>query len=208
MAPPRPRAAPPFPAMSRSRIRRGPRRRGSRRHSVAPITCWWRPSAGRGRRRRPWAWRARPTGQLRDCDHGSWAGRSLAEIQAEAPEALAAWLSDPAANPHGGESIADLIRRVAAWCDSPERGEGRVLAITHPAVMRAALVHALGAGADGLLADRRRTALPPDPVAPGRHLAAAGAGEARLPRIAPAALRARQAPAASVSRTHAAFSSV
>jgi broad specificity phosphatase PhoE len=40
-----------------------------------------------------------------------------------------------------------LIRRVAAWCDGPERGEGRVLAITHPAVMRAALVHALGAGA-------------------------------------------------------------
>jgi broad specificity phosphatase PhoE len=85
-------------------------------------------------------------GALRDCDHGSWAGRSLAELQAEAPEALAAWLTDPAANPHGGESIADLIRRVAAWCDSPERGEGRVLALTHPAVMRAALIHALGAG--------------------------------------------------------------
>jgi broad specificity phosphatase PhoE len=84
-------------------------------------------------------------GALRDCDHGSWAGRSLAELQAEAPEALAAWLTDPAANPHGGESIADLIRRVAAWCDSPERGEGRVLALTHPAVMRAALIHALGA---------------------------------------------------------------
>jgi broad specificity phosphatase PhoE len=84
-------------------------------------------------------------GALRDCDHGSWAARSLAELQAEAPAALAAWLTDPAANPHGGESIAELIRRVAAWSDSPDRGEGRVLAITHPAVLRAALVHALGA---------------------------------------------------------------
>jgi broad specificity phosphatase PhoE len=84
-------------------------------------------------------------GGLRDCDHGRWAGCSLAELQAEAPAALAAWLSDPAANPHGGESIADLIRRVAAWSDSPDRGEGRVLALTHPAVMRAAVVHALGA---------------------------------------------------------------
>ncbi len=82
---------------------------------------------------------------LRDCDHGSWAGRSLAEIQVEAPAALAAWLSDPAANPHGGESIADLIRRIGAWLDSPDRGEGRVLALSHPAVMRAAAVHALGA---------------------------------------------------------------
>jgi broad specificity phosphatase PhoE len=84
-------------------------------------------------------------GGLRDCDHGRWAGRSLAELQAETPVALAAWLTDPAANPHGGESIADLIRRVAAWSDSPDRGEGRVLALTHPAVMRAALIHALGA---------------------------------------------------------------
>jgi broad specificity phosphatase PhoE len=84
-------------------------------------------------------------GALRDCDHGSWAGRSLAEIQAEAPAALALWLSDPAAYPHGGESIAELIRRIGAWCDDPDRGEGRVLAVTHPAVMRAAGVHALGA---------------------------------------------------------------
>ena len=96
--------------------------------------------------------------------------------------------------PMAGRASPNLIRRVAAWCDSPERGEGRVLAITHPAVMRAALVHALGAGADGLLADRRRTALPPDPVAPGRPLATAGAGEARLPSADPAAPRARQAP--------------
>lgn len=84
---------------------------------------------------------------LRDCDHGRWAGRLLAELEAEVPAALTAWLTEPSANPHGGESIADLIRRVAAWCDSQAQGDGRVLAITHPAVMRAALVHALGTSA-------------------------------------------------------------
>jgi broad specificity phosphatase PhoE len=30
---------------------------------------------------------------LRDCDFGRWAGRSLAEVQAQAPEAVADWLT-------------------------------------------------------------------------------------------------------------------
>lgn len=84
---------------------------------------------------------------LRDCDHGRWAGRALAEVRAEEPQALAAWLEDPDAAPHGGESIADVICRVARWSDSPERGEGRILAVTHPTVIRAALIHAMGAPA-------------------------------------------------------------
>jgi broad specificity phosphatase PhoE len=84
---------------------------------------------------------------LRECDHGRWAGRALGELQAAEPAALAAWLADPEAVPHGGESIADLIRRIGRWMDDPERGQGRILAITHPSVLRAALVHALGAPA-------------------------------------------------------------
>src|SRR6516162_5096792 len=84
---------------------------------------------------------------LRDCDHGRWAGRALAELRAEEPHALAAWLEDPDAAPHGGESVADVIRRIARWSDSPERGDGPILAVTHPTVIRAALIHALGAPA-------------------------------------------------------------
>jgi broad specificity phosphatase PhoE len=84
---------------------------------------------------------------LRDCDHGRWAGRALAELEAEEPQALAAWLEDPDAAPHGGESVADVIRRIARWLDSPERSRGRILAVTHPTVIRAALIHALGAPA-------------------------------------------------------------
>ncbi len=124
---------------------------------------------------------------LGDCDHGSWAERPLAEIQAEAPAALAVWLTDPAADPHGGESIADLIRRIGWWCDDPDRGEGRVLAVTHPAVMRAAVVHALGAIATAYWRIDVAPLSPPDPVAPGRFLAVAGAGEARS--LAPTSLR-------------------
>jgi len=84
---------------------------------------------------------------LRDCDPGRWAGRALAELRAEEPQALAAWLEDPDAAPHGGESVADVIRRIARWSDSPERGDGRILAVTHPTVIRAALIHAMGAPA-------------------------------------------------------------
>jgi broad specificity phosphatase PhoE len=82
---------------------------------------------------------------LRDCDPGVWAGRMLGELQAEVPAALAAWLKDPEAAPHGGESIAALIHRVGGWMDDPARGEHRILAVTHPSVLRAATVHALGA---------------------------------------------------------------
>ena len=83
---------------------------------------------------------------LRDCDFGRWAGRSLREVQAAEPDALATWLGDPAAAPHGGESFADVIHRVQAWMDGQLPASGSVLAITHPAVIRAAIVSALGAG--------------------------------------------------------------
>jgi len=87
---------------------------------------------------------------LRDCDFGRWAGRSLSEVQAAEPDALAAWLGDPAAAPHGGESFADVIHRVQAWMDGLLQPSGSVLAITHPTIIRAAIVSALGAGPHAL----------------------------------------------------------
>ena len=57
---------------------------------------------------------------LRDCDYGRWTGRSFNDVEAQEPELLAEWLRDPAAAPHGGESIIDLIRRVAVWLDQQE----------------------------------------------------------------------------------------
>lgn len=80
---------------------------------------------------------------LRDLDAGRWAGRTLAEIAAREPDAIAAWQSDADAAPHGGESVVSLIARVGRFLDAQRPFEGRVLAITHPAVVRAALVAAL-----------------------------------------------------------------
>lgn len=87
---------------------------------------------------------ARAEAALRDCDHGRWAGRALTEVAQVEPEAVALWLKDPDATPHGGESITALLRRVGAWMDS-EAVVGRVLAITHASVIRAAVIHALDA---------------------------------------------------------------
>jgi broad specificity phosphatase PhoE len=82
---------------------------------------------------------------LRDIDTGRWSGRSLADVQAEDPEGVMAWLADPASAPHGGEPVLAVIARVAAWLRSrDDAAGGRIVAITHPAVVRAAVVHVLG----------------------------------------------------------------
>ncbi|WP_354643247.1 histidine phosphatase family protein [Kitasatospora camelliae] len=88
--------------------------------------------------------RARETGELADLDPGRWRGRRLEEVAAEDPAAVAQWLADPAAAPHGGESVLDLCARVAGWLDGEAVVGGRVLAVVEPAVVRAAVVRALG----------------------------------------------------------------
>jgi broad specificity phosphatase PhoE len=79
---------------------------------------------------------------LADLNLGSWRGRTLAELEASDPAALMSWLTDPAAAPHGGESLTVLIDRVSAWLDGVD---GRTAAVTHPAVVRAIVIHVLGA---------------------------------------------------------------
>ncbi len=83
---------------------------------------------------------------LRDCDFGRWTGRSFVEVRAEEPEAVADWLQNPNAAPHGGESFADVMARVGGWMDSVLANGGSVLAVTHAPVIRAAIVLALRAG--------------------------------------------------------------
>src|SRR5205823_14173616 len=53
--------------------------------------------------------------------------------------------TDPSAAPHDGESLRDLLGRVAHWLDELCRTTGRIAAITHPSIIRAAVVHALNA---------------------------------------------------------------
>jgi len=83
--------------------------------------------------------------QLRDCGYGRWAGRAFEAVQAEEPEAVAEWLRDPASAPHGGESIQDLTERVGDWLEAQSATDGTTGALTHAAVIRAAIVHAIGA---------------------------------------------------------------
>jgi broad specificity phosphatase PhoE len=82
---------------------------------------------------------------LRDLDVGRWAGRPLTEIEAAEPAGLAAWTSDIDAAPHGGEAIAALLERTRLWLDACRTRRGRILAVTHAAVIRAAVIHAIDA---------------------------------------------------------------
>jgi broad specificity phosphatase PhoE len=84
---------------------------------------------------------------LSDCDFGCWAGRRLADVEKDEPDAVAAWIAEPGLAPHGGESIEGLLRRVATWLAAHACDSGHLVAITHPAVIRAAIVGTIGAGA-------------------------------------------------------------
>lgn len=83
---------------------------------------------------------------LRDCDYGSWRGRAFDDVNAREPEAVAAWLSDPAAAPHGGESILGLMQRVAGWLVQEQKKHGQSIVVTHASIIRAAVVRAIDAG--------------------------------------------------------------
>lgn len=82
---------------------------------------------------------------LRDCGFGAWQGLRLAELQAREPQALQAWLEDPQCAPPGGESRVQLCRRVAQWLEQMAQQPGHWLAVTHPMVIRAAMLQVLQA---------------------------------------------------------------
>jgi broad specificity phosphatase PhoE len=83
---------------------------------------------------------------LSDCDMGRWRGMTLQEVTAREPEAVDAWLADPRAAPHGGEPLLSFVSRVGGWLDTrPVEDIGRVVAVTEPSVIRAAMLYALKA---------------------------------------------------------------
>jgi broad specificity phosphatase PhoE len=88
--------------------------------------------------------------ELAETDYGEWRRARVADIAMQAPQALEAWLRDPAAAPPRGESFEAVIARVGAWLDAlanDHPADLTVIAITHAAVLRAALIHALHAPA-------------------------------------------------------------
>lgn len=88
-------------------------------------------------------WAAIEVPELAEVDSGRWRGLPYTQVAQTEPAALAAWLSDPEAAPHGGESQADLAARVAGWLDKAELVS---IVICDVGVIRAALGHALGLG--------------------------------------------------------------
>lgn len=82
---------------------------------------------------------------LAECDFGRWAGRSLEDVAEAEPDAVRAWMTEPDAAPHGGESLTRLLDRVGAWLASQAARDRTAVAVTHGGVVKAAVVGALDA---------------------------------------------------------------
>ncbi|MFG1403713.1 histidine phosphatase family protein [Xanthobacter sediminis] len=84
---------------------------------------------------------------LADLDHGPWAGHGIADIAASEPKAFEAFMRDDIRPPQGGETVAALKARLAAWMERQSGGRGHTVAVTHAAVIRCAVLLALEAPA-------------------------------------------------------------
>lgn len=82
---------------------------------------------------------------LSDQDYGLWSGRSLEELEQADPNGLLAWMSEPGFAPPAGESVADVAGRTAGFLDEMRGAAGHVVAVTHGAVARGAILHVLDA---------------------------------------------------------------
>lgn len=83
---------------------------------------------------------------LREVDYGCWRGKRLQDLARDRPVELRAWLRDPCASPHGGESFDDAMRRAGAWLNRLPRDRD-IVAITHASIVRAVIANVLRADA-------------------------------------------------------------
>jgi broad specificity phosphatase PhoE len=82
---------------------------------------------------------------IRDLNYGAWSGRTIRAISEGDPDGLTTWLAEPDAAPHGGETITSLFARTSAFMMTRAAEGGTLVAITHAAVIRAAISIALAA---------------------------------------------------------------
>lgn len=82
---------------------------------------------------------------FRDLAYGRWQDKTLADIAASEADALSLWISDPNAAPHGGETVAHLFERVSRWMMENLAVGGHTVVVTHPIVIKAAVLSALDA---------------------------------------------------------------
>jgi broad specificity phosphatase PhoE len=88
--------------------------------------------------------KAAVSADLGDVNYGTWQGREIDDIQISDSDGLADWLTNVNAAPHGGESFAQLIARIRQWMER-QTSAGHTIAVTHPAVIRAAILCAIQA---------------------------------------------------------------
>jgi probable phosphoglycerate mutase len=84
---------------------------------------------------------------LRESAFGEWEGLTFAEAREGWPELLASWLSDPTVAAPGGESFADVRRRVLLARDKllARHPHKTVLVVTHVTPIKILVSDALGA---------------------------------------------------------------
>lgn len=85
--------------------------------------------------------------ELSEVDFGAFEGLTYDEIAAAWPDVYAEWMAEPAVVRFpGGETLADLTRRVAGAVERlrADHDEHLVVAVTHGGVVRAVLAEALG----------------------------------------------------------------
>lgn len=75
---------------------------------------------------------------------GTWTGSLYTDVFEQQPDAMQAWLSDPASAPHGGETLSDLKTRVLAGLRDLPDGATSVV-FCHGGPIGVSVFHALGA---------------------------------------------------------------
>ena len=86
---------------------------------------------------------------LREIGFGAWEGMSKEEVLERRPEEFRKFYDDPIAHPpENAEKVDDFFKRVSLSYDSflSEFIEKKILVVAHAGVIRAALMHAIGAG--------------------------------------------------------------
>ena len=82
--------------------------------------------------------------RLVEIDYGDWDERPFSELP---PEAVTAWRDDPGFTPPGGESLEDVLARVAELCVDLLTEAEPVVAVSHVSPIKAAVAWAIGADA-------------------------------------------------------------
>ena len=90
---------------------------------------------------------------LDDWDLGRWAGRDVDDLAGAEPDLVEQWLSDPAFDGHGGESLVVLLERAGRWLDdTAARRGGRLVVVAPGPWVRAAVCVTAGRCAARVLA--------------------------------------------------------